>query len=242
MNLFRPRFGHGDVLEVAGARVVLKVNARARRVSLRIDQARNQAVAVAPSARRLGEAVDFAKSRADWIAERLAAGPEGRPFAPGGTVSLRGQDVPLEASGNAAAARFVRHEAGLKIVSGGEGAAFSRRVERLLKAEALRDLTERTAVHAERLGKPMPKVGVNDPKARWGSCTPARGAIRYSWRLILAPGWVLDYVAAHEVAHLAHADHSERFWAVVAELFGDHRPARKWLRAHGNALHAVGRG
>jgi predicted metal-dependent hydrolase len=241
MNLFRPRFSHGDVLEVAGARVVLKANPRARRVSLRVDAARNQVIAVAPTERRLSEAADFARSRAAWIAERLAARPQGQAFAPGARIRVGDETARLEASGNAAAARFVRDETGLRIVSGGEGDAFARRVERLLKAEARKRLEARTEHHARALGLKLPTVSLSDPKSRWGSCTPSRGSIRYSWRLILAPAWILDYVAAHEVAHLVHGDHSPAFWSVVRQTFGDHKPARAWLRANGTALHAVGR-
>ena len=241
MNLFKPKFSNGQVLEIAGARLVLRTNARARRVSIRVDGARGEVVAVAPNERRLSEAVDFAHQRLDWIAERLKARPQGAPFAPGRALPLRGEPVRLDASGNAAAARFVRDDQGLRIVSGGEGDAFARRVERLLRAEAKRELQARTEVHAAALGLKAPAVSIADPKSRWGSCTPARGTIRYSWRLIMAPGWVLAYVAAHEVAHLIHADHSPRFWAVVKQLLGDEKAGRRWLRAHGHELHAVGR-
>jgi predicted metal-dependent hydrolase len=111
-------------------------------------------------------------------------------------------------------------------------------------------LTERTAIHAARLDRPMPAVAVMDAKARWGSCRPPRtrgfgagvevGRIRYSWRLILAPYAVMDYVAAHECAHLVEANHSPRFWAAVRSLVGDPRPHRTWLRANGARLHALG--
>lgn len=241
MNLFRPRFNDGDVLEVEGVRVRLKVNGRARRISLRIDAAKGEAVAVAPSQRRLPEAASFARERARWAAERLAARPQGRPFAPGTHAPLRGVPTLLAAIPNASAARLVFDEGELVIVSGGEGAAFARRVENLLRREALKDLTVRTAHHARALGLRVPTTAIGDPRSRWGSCTPGRGAIRYSWRLILAPAFVLDYVAAHEVAHLVHADHSQRFWSVVKGLVGPKLEGRAWLKANGADLHAVGR-
>ncbi len=84
------------------------------------------------------------------------------------------------------------------------------------------------------------KVSIVDTRSRWGSCSPHNRSIRYSWRVIMAPPAVADYLAAHEVAHLVHADHSPAYWAVVARLVGDHRPHRRWLRDHGAALHAVG--
>ncbi|HYE42656.1 MAG TPA: SprT family zinc-dependent metalloprotease, partial [Caulobacteraceae bacterium] len=215
--------------------------ARARRISLRIDAARGEAVAVAPSARRLAEAASFARSRAGWAAERLAARPQGAAFAPDRAVPLRGRPTRLVAVPGQGAARLIHEPEGAVIVSGGEGEAFARRVQNLMRREALAELTERTAHHARALGLKVPTVAVGDPKSRWGSCTPGRGSIRYSWRLILAPAHVLDYVAAHEVAHLVHADHSPRFWAVVKQLVGEKLEGRAWLKAHGGSLHAVGR-
>lgn len=231
----------GQVCEVAGQRVRLSVNRRARRVSIRIDAARGEAVAVAPSDRRLADALAFARERAGWIRERLAARPAGQAFRPGGTAPLEGRAIPLQAAPGAAAARLLDTPDGLVIRSGGEGEAFARRVESLLKRMARERLTHHTRAHAEALGLRCPTVAIGDPKSRWGSCTPGRGSIRYSWRLILAPPEVLDYVAAHEVAHLVHADHSPNFWAVVRRLVGDERPHRAWLRANGAALHGAGR-
>ena len=239
MSFFKPRLAHGDVIEVEGVRVRLKVHAAARRVSLRVD-GRGEAVAIAPNERRLAEAAAFARTKADWLRTRSAHAPSRTGFAPGAVIPLRGEPVRLAASGNAAAARLVRTPDGPAIVSGGEGDAFARRVGRLLQREARADLTARTEVHARALGLPAPKVALGDPKSRWGSCTPGRGSIRYSWRLILAPPFVLDYVAAHEVAHLVHADHSPRFWTVVKTLLGDEKAGRQWLKAHGRDLHAVG--
>jgi len=241
MNLFRPRLSDGDVLDLGGVRVRLKVNRRARRISLRIDAAKGEAVAVSPSQRRLSEAASFAKERAGWAAERLAAHPQKKPFAPNTWAPLRGTPTLLVQVPNASAARLVVDDGETVVVSGGEGEAFARRVENLFRREALKELTERTAHHARALGLKVPKTAIGDPRSRWGSCSPHRGSIRYSWRLILAPTSVLDYVAAHEVAHLVHADHSPRFWAVVKELAGPRLEGRAWLKANGSELHAIGR-
>lgn len=236
------RLTHNDVLDLDGSTVRLSVNRRARRVSVRIDAARGEAVVVAPTERGLVEALAFARSKSSWIAERLSARPSGAgAFAPGGTAPLEGVPVRLEQTAGAAAARLVDTPEGLAIRSGGEGEAYSRRIENLLRRMARERLTHHTGVHARALGLKPPRVGLGDPKSRWGSCTPGRGSIRYSWRLILAPPEILDYVAAHEVAHLVHADHSSAFWGVVQQLIGDHKPYRAWLRANGAALHAAGR-
>lgn len=237
------RLEAGSVLDLDGVPLRLTVNRRARRVSIRIDAARGQAVAVAPSERRLADAVAFARTKTAWIADRLAERPErSGAYAPGSTVPLEGVDIRLEQTPGSAAARLVDTPSGMAIRSGGEGEAYARRIENLLKRMARERLAHHTGVHCRALNLKPPRVGIGDPKSRWGSCTPGRGSIRYSWRLILAPPEILDYVAAHEVAHLVHADHSAAFWGVVHGLVGDHKPYRAWLRAHGAALHAVGRG
>jgi hypothetical protein len=233
LRLERP--GGGEPLTLR-----LSVNPRARRLSVRIDARAGEAVVIAPSPRTLPQAVDFARSRALWIAERLAARPEGTPLVPGKVILLAGRSVTLEASGNAAAARLIETEAGPVIRAGGEGDAFSRRVLNLLKAEARRRLTERTEVHRLALGQAPVRLSITDSRTRWGSCSPHNRTIRYSWRVVMAPETVLDYLAAHEVAHLVHADHSPAYWSVVQGLIGDPKPHRRWLRTHGTALHAVG--
>lgn len=232
------RFSDGDRLEIGGWPVRLRVDGRARRVSLRVDRAKSEIVALAPSPRRLNEAVAFAQEKSGWIAKQLAALPERMSLAPGGILRLNDQPYRLETGPGRA-----RLEDG-RIVAP-DDPNWGLKVIRLAKREALTVLTERTAIHASALGRPMPSVAVADPKARWGSCRPATprapAAIRYSWRLILAPAAVADYVAAHECAHLIEANHGPRFWALVHELVGDHAPHRAWLKAEGARLHAFGR-
>ncbi|WP_029414897.1 M48 family metallopeptidase [Brevundimonas bacteroides] len=234
------RTGQRLPLEGGGA-LRLSVNPRARRISVRIDGRRGEAVAVAPSERRLADAVAFARSKSDWIAERLSARPAGAALEPGAVIPVEGRPVRLEATSGTGAARLVEGPDGARILSGGDGEAFSRRVLNLLKRLARQRLSERTEVHRRALGQGSVTIAINDAGTRWGSCTPRTRSIRYSWRVILAPPAILDYLAAHEVAHLVHADHSPAYWSVVRGLIGDHRPHRAWLRANGAALHAVGR-
>ena len=237
------RDGQTLLLEALNGAVVplrLTVNPRARRVSIRIDARKGEVVAVAPRERLLADAVAFARSKTGWIAERMQARVEGRPLEPGQMIPLHGRDTRLEATGTSGAARLVQDCAGPVIRSGGEGEAFSRRVENLLKREARTALVARTEVHIASLGLKPVRVSIVDTRSRWGSCSPHNRSIRYSWRVVLAPLEVLDYLAAHEVAHLVHADHSPAYWSVVHRLVGDHRPFRAWLRQHGQALHAVG--
>ena len=227
--------------DAVGVPARLSVNPRARRLSIRIDGRAGEAVLIAPSERSLPQAVAFARTKAGWMRQRLAERPEGSPLEPGATIPLFGRDTRLAATGGAGAARLIEDADGSLILSGGEGEAFARRVENLIKRLARQVLVERTEHHLRTLGLRPVKVSIADTKSRWGSCSPHNRSIRYSWRVIMAPPAVADYLAAHEVAHLVHADHSPAYWSVVQRLVGDHRPYRKWLRENGPALHAVGR-
>ena len=248
MGLFRaPSLTPGDLIEVAGSPVRLKVNARARRVSLRVDPRKREVVATAPSQRRLGEAVAFAGQRADWIAQQLRALPQAEPVSPGDVLEVLGETHRLVAARTRLEAGF-REDAqlGPVLAAFGSGDAFGRAALRLLKRQALEVLSERTAHYAATLGRPTPQVSIGDAKARWGSCRPPRtglkadtGAIRYNWRLVLAPYAVADYVAAHECAHLIEANHGPKFWAVA--IYGSQKGPRDWLKRHGNRLHGFGR-
>jgi predicted metal-dependent hydrolase len=253
MNLFRGKsYAPGELIEVAGAPVRLKVSPRATRVSLRIDHARREVIASAPSQRRLHEAVAFAGQRAQWIATHIGALPRPSTLGVGAVIAVFGQPHRLEPAASRLKAGFYEGEDGHAVLRAfGEGDAFARSVLRLLKRHALQVLSERTAIHATALDRPLPKIAVADAKGRWGSCRPARpasrgvkgdhGSIRYSWRLVLAPFEVADYVAAHECAHLLEANHGPRFWALVRALYGAEAEPRAWLRQHGARLHAFGR-
>ena len=255
MALFRsksPALADGDRIEVAGAPVLLRVSSRSQRISLRLDAANRQIVAIAPSLKHLPGAVAFAQQRAEWISQQLQALPSALPLAPGYRISILGQPCRLEAAGTPRA-RARWHEEGSELVltcGGEDDDSFGRAVVRALRARALEVLAERTSYHAAALGAPMPSVTIMDARGRWGSCKPARrfgfgaaasvGQIRYSWRLIMAPYEVMDYVAAHECAHLLEANHGPRFWGWVQTLVGDPRKSRAWLRRYGAELHAVG--
>jgi len=245
VSLFGRSLSDGDRLEVAGTPVTLRVNRRARRVSLRLDRTRREIVATAPSPRRLPEAAAFARERAGWIAERIAELPEASPIHPGMTLTVFGAPVRLEAGTGRAKWLPAADGESARITAMGEGEGYARAVILMLKKRTAAVLGERTCVYAAMLGVAAPKVTVADAKGRWGSCRPGvRGqaaSIRYSWRLALAPFEVADYVAAHECAHLLELNHGPRFWAHVKALVGDPKSHRAWLRAEGARLHAFGR-
>lgn len=246
MSLFGRALADGDRVEIAGAVIRLKVHPRARRISLRLDRARREVVATAPGPRRLSEALDFAHSRIDWISARLAELPEAFTLTPGARLSLLGRPVRLEQGRGRPRLEISAEEGEARLLAPGEGEAFGRAVLRGLKRYALEQMTQLTAPHVAAFGAEPPRISLTDTRSRWGSCKPAYGrepaVIRYSWRLVLAPLSVADYVAAHEAAHLRELNHGPAFWRLVAERVGDPAPQRAWLRSHGASLHAVGAG
>ncbi len=213
-------------------------NARARRARLTFDPASGRARLVLPARAALKPALAWARGKTDWLAEQRAALPQATPFESGAEITIA--DERLEVSWSPGPRRVLMRE-GDRLVAAGPRETLSRRVEAWLKRESLELLTRETAEFAAKADVTVTRVMVGDPRGRWGSCS-ASGAIRYSWRLLLAPGWVRRATVAHEVAHRVHMNHGPAFHALVRDLLGtDPLPARKWLRTHGPRLHWIGR-
>lgn len=215
----------------------------ARRLTLRVRSARRDAVLTVPARTTLVAARAFAERHVDWLRERLARLPEPVPFVDGALVPLRG--VPHRVGARPAGrgvTRVVKDAGGQPtIIVAGPPEHLARRLGDFLKREARRDIEAAVLAHAATLGVRSGKIRLGDPTSRWGSCSP-RGGLSFSWRLILAPPHVLDYLAAHEVAHRREMNHGPRFWAVVARLRPDYELSEAWLRAHGAGLHRYGAG
>jgi predicted metal-dependent hydrolase len=205
---------------------------------LRVDHARQRVVLVAPSTVARRHAVDFLVRHEGWLNARLAQLPTARPFADGATVPILG--APHVIRGDATRLRgLVSRDAGFVTVPGAPD-HLGRKLTEFLKKEAKREIETRANTKAASIGKRIGGLSIRDTRSRWGSCS-TRGGLAFSWRLILAPEWVLDYVVAHEVAHLKEMNHGPRFWALCAGLTdGDPKAARAWLRQNGSALHAYG--
>jgi predicted metal-dependent hydrolase len=202
-------------------------SARARRLSLRVDVARGRVILVAPRSVARKQAIDFLARNEGWLRLRLSRVPAAHPFADGEMVPILG--VPHRIRSDASRLRgLVEKQDGVVVVRGAPE-HLSRRLTDFLKAEARREIGMRVAA-----------ITLRDTRSRWGSCS-ASGRIAFSWRLILAPEPVLDYVVAHEVAHLAELNHGPRFWKLCATLTDtDPKTARAWLKRHGAELHAYG--
>ncbi len=218
--------------------VRLEINPKARRLILRLDERHREAVAVAPSRRKLRDAASFASERVDWIADRLAELPVRTALVPGAEFTLRGQLCQVSLDGPGRRANLIVGDPDILSVPG-DAETTERRVERYLRKEARRDLEAAVARHCTSLGVKASAVSIKDTRSRWGSCT-SDGRLSFSWRLILAPPDVLDYVAAHECSHLLEMNHSAAFWTHVERCCPDWQRLRGWLRREGQRLHAVG--
>ena len=225
-------------VEVEGRAVPLRVrrNRRARRLILRIDADTDGVVVTLPPGAGAAEALALAADKAAWIARRLRALPSRVPFADGALVPLLG--VEHRVRHVAGGGRPVRRQ-GRELVVTGAPEHLARRLGDWLRRQARRELAPRAEAMAARLGRRVLRIGVRETRSRWGSCS-ADGALSFCWRLVMAPEAVLDYVVAHEVAHLAERDHGPAFWSTVARLTGGAEAARAWLRRHGPALHRYG--
>lgn len=221
--------------------VRFEVNPKARRLILRLDQKAREAVAVAPSRRMLKEAAGFAEEKAGWIADQLSKVPENVPFVPGQVIPFRGDDLHLSIDGTGRLARIEERDGVQTLVAPGMPETFQGRVVRFLKKAASEDLQFFVDHHCQLLEVRARKISVKDTTSRWGSCTED-GRLSFSWRLVCAPPDVLNYVAAHECAHLLEMNHSKRFWAHVGRCMPDWKLYRHWLDKHGAELHALGVG
>jgi hypothetical protein len=219
-------------------KVRFEVNAKARRLILRLDERRREAVAVAPSRRQMQAAARFAAERVDWISTRLQTIPEAVAFEEGAVFTYRGEPCRITRRGSGRLAKILPGDPQVLVAPGDED-TLAARVTRYLKKQARADLTRAVERHCATLGAEYKSISVKDTRSRWGSCT-ADGTLAFSWRLILAPPDVLDYVAAHECAHLLEMNHSPRFWNHVARCCPDWMRQRAWLRTHGALLHIAG--
>ena len=218
----------GDTLSVTFVR-----SKRARRASLRVDPAGRRIVLTAPLRMARATAVGFAETQAGWIAARLKRLPARRPFADGTELPLFGEPHRIR---HRADMRGTVWREGSEIHVAGRREHLPRRLRDWLTAELRRRLVPVVQAKAQRVERAVKRVTLRDSRSRWGSCGPD-GGMSFSWRLVFAPPEVLDYLAAHEVAHLVHLNHGPRFWALARTLCeGPIEPPQAWLKANGETL------
>lgn len=221
--------------------VRLRHHRQARRYTLRIQAATREVVLTLPPRGSVKEAKAFASKHGGWIAGRLGHLPEVAPFVHGTILPLRGIPHRIVHRPTLRGTVWIDTDAyGRPILCvAGERPHVARRVSDYLKRELRRDVEAASRRYAAKLGVIIKRISVRDQTSRWGSCSTT-GALSFSWRLIFAPPYVLDYLAAHEVAHLVEMNHSPKFWRLLGRLYPGMERAKAWLDAHGVELHRYG--
>ena len=236
-NLFKKKpasSARHELLKIDGRMLEVRVrlNPRARRMIVKVNPATGEVSVTAPSRQGLAHALDFARGEKAWIAGQLAKAPGPVALTTGAIVPFKGQPHEIRAADRGPAP--VWRDEGVIWVRG-RAAHAPRRVLDFLKSQARKAFEARMLDHASRLGVKPSRITVRDTASRWGSCSSGR-SLSFSWRLILAPDFVLDYVVAHEVAHLREMNHSPRFWAHVQSLVPDRDAPQRWLKINGREL------
>jgi predicted metal-dependent hydrolase len=221
--------------------VRLRRHRQARRYTLRIDAPTREVVLTMPPRGSVREAKEFAQKHGGWIAARLKRLPEATPFAHGVEVPLRGEPHRIvHRRGERGTVWTETDGSGQRLLCvAGEPPHVDRRISDFLKREAQRDLDAASRGYAAQIGVSIKRICVRDQSSRWGSCSNT-GVLSFSWRLILAPPFVLDYLAAHEVSQLVELNHSPRFWRLVKRIYPQLERAKVWLDANGTDLHRYG--
>ncbi len=211
--------------------VILRRSARAKRLSLRMSQLDGRVTLTLPNKVPESQGMAFLREKETWLRSHLSKRDVDVAVALGTQIPVEGEMLRIEPGSG----RSLQRSDGALRVPGPEDRVAAR-VKGWLRTLARDRLAEACDEYAQRLGRPYDRLTLRDTRSRWGSCTHD-GGLMFSWRLILADREILDYVAAHEVAHLAEMNHSPAFWAQVERIYGDWKPARTWLRENGAALH-----
>ena len=219
------------------ARISLRISPRARRIALRVNAAERLVELVLPRGVPASHGLRFAESKRGWIAARLNALPPRVPFADGATVPVLGvpHRIRREVGASGPPVAIIDREIRVR----GDARFLARRVRDYLAAMARSELSRRARSLTAQIGYRIARISVRDTKSRWGSCS-ARATLSFSWRLIFAPEPVVDYVVAHEVAHLVEMNHGPRFWRLVESLSPGSAAPREWLKRHRSRLFAYG--
>ncbi len=233
-----------ELLKIDGRNVeiIARTNPRARRYIVKVDPSTGEVSVVSPSSRSLDRALDFARKERSWIADRLADIPVPVPLEIGAPILLRGVEYVVR-SGETASASVRRGPVWIDRDSvrptlrvGGLAEHAPRRVLDWMKREARTRIDEKVGEYATLVGVRPKRVTIRDTSSRWGSCSSTR-SLSFSWRLIMAPPYVLDYVVAHEICHLREMNHGPRFWRLCQALIPSMEKPQAWLSDNGAWLH-----
>lgn len=242
-NLTKPRPAPVEEREhhVAGRTLPLRIveNERARRLTLRIDAGGQSLRITVPPGLRQGEVERFLTRHQGWLEQRLAKVPDRPQVRPGIKIPLRGvPHLVVHEPGKRGTVVVDADETGPTLTIHGDRLHLPRRVADFLKREAKRDIEALVQRHTGAIGRKAKSIRLKDTSSRWGSCT-ADGNLSFSWRIMMAPPPVINYLVAHEVAHLKEMNHGPKFWKLCKELCPDTERCKAWLKKNGGALQAI---
>jgi predicted metal-dependent hydrolase len=237
----KPASPEKRTLDVAGRLMPLtiKQHDRATRITLRIEPGGRALKMTVPKGLAAREVNAFLDRHQGWLMTKLAKFPAETNMRAGGEISLRGISHRIQHTGSLRGlteATVIDGDPVLLISGMPEHAG--RRIATFLKKEARADLERLAAAHAKSIKAPIQSISMKDTRSRWGSCS-ADGNLSFSWRIVMAPPSVIDYLAAHEVAHLKEMNHGPHFWALCKKLCPHMEEAKSWLKRHGSQLHAI---
>lgn len=226
-------------LEAIHPALQLRVSARARRLALRLDPKGGAIHLVVPKRASMKRALEFARQYKDWIDRHAAALPPAIRFQDGAVIPVLGHDRVIRVTFDPDIKRtaITLDDDSLTVHTNKDEPGA--RITRFLKALARTEIARLARDKAARVGRPIAEIQIRDTTSRWGSCSPD-GTLSFSWRLVLAPYESLDYVVAHEVAHLVHLNHKPRFWALCEELSSDFSTGHHWMKKNAHSLMRYG--
>jgi predicted metal-dependent hydrolase len=227
--------------DVAGRTLPLRIveNDRARRLTLRIDAGGRGLRITIPPGIAHGEVESFLHRHQGWLEQRLAKVPERPQVRPGIKIPVRGTPhLILHEPATRGIVMLRNGETAPELVVHGDRRHLQRRIADFLKSEAKREIGMLVALHCSAIGKNAKAIRFRDTSSRWGSCT-SNGTLSFSWRIMMAPPPVINYLVAHEVAHLKEMNHGPKFWKLCSELCPDTDRCKAWLKRNGSALQAI---
>jgi predicted metal-dependent hydrolase len=215
--------------------VSFRRNSRAKRIILRLTRDATGVVVTLPKNVSAGRARTFVEKSAPWISKHLRQRPPKTLLGSGSIIPLRG--IPHEVRSTSARRGIITVDSAERLILvPGDLRHLGRRLQDWLKAQAKADLTTASLRYAKSMAVDFRRISIRDQKSRWGSCS-ASGDLSYNWRLVLAPSHILDYVAAHEVAHRQHMNHGPKFWRLVLKHCPHASTAKHWFKSNGAELH-----
>ena len=215
--------------------IEIKNNPRAKRISLRLNAKTGKFDLTLPQYANLHTAYKFVESQKQWIDQHLNALPAPIHIKDGTTIPILGTNRKLHITKNPTSARTQIELTNHALIMHTHLESPEKRLEKFLKTIGKESFTQLAQEKAKAINKTITSITLRDPKSRWGSCSED-GKIMLSWRLILAPHAAMDYVIAHEIAHLTHMNHSKAFWTLCRELSHDFLEGSHWMQEHGNSL------